>query len=90
MDDRPFFSAFNDKEHGQFGRHSSDATTRQRKFSHHTAQCADKPNPFSLPTLTGSPGETRKNKRKSKMKLRLSIWTMLIAGSLLSAPTLRA
>ncbi len=47
-------------------------------------------NRFSLPTLAGSPGETRQNKRKSKMKLRLSIWTMLIAGSLLSVPTTRA
>jgi hypothetical protein len=34
--------------------------------------------------------KTRKNKMKSKMKLRLSIRTLLIAGSLLSLPTSQA
>jgi hypothetical protein len=34
--------------------------------------------------------KTRKNKMKSKMKLRLSIRTLLIAGSLLSLPTTQA
>jgi hypothetical protein len=42
---------------------------------------------FPSPTLAGCPGETRQNIKEIKMKLRLSIWTMLIAGSLLSAPT---
>ena len=42
---------------------------------------------FPSPTLAGCPGETQQNIKEIKMKLRLSIWTMLIAGSLLSAPT---
>jgi hypothetical protein len=65
MDDA-FFSAFNDKEHARFGRHISEATTRQTKFSHHRAQYTDKPKPLSLPTLAGSRGETRQNKGNQK------------------------
>ena len=81
---------FNDKEDTRFGHDPSDATTRQRKLSHQTAQSADKPKLFSLPALQEAQVKPERTKRKSKMKLRLSIWTMLIAGSLLSAPTLQA
>jgi hypothetical protein len=54
MDDA-FFSAFNDKEYVRFGRHISEATTRQTKFSHHTAQYADKPKPVFPPHLGRKP-----------------------------------
>ena len=49
------------------------------------------PHARRYPLLTSPPWQDAKVKpteqKEIKMKLRLSIWTMLIAGSLLSAPT---
>jgi len=64
----------------------SDSTTPQRKFSHHTAQSADKPKPI-FPSPPWQEAQVKPDRTKEiKMKLRLSIWTMLIAGALLSGP----
>ena len=90
MDDRPSPPLTIKSTSGSI-RDTSDATTPQKKFSHQTAQSADKPKPvFPSPPWQEAQVKPEQNKRKSKMKLRLSIWTMLIAGSLLSAPITQA
>ena len=90
MDDRPSSLPLTIKCRPGSVRDISDATTPQRKFSHHTAQSADKPKPI-FPSPPWQEAQVKPDRTKEiKMKLRLSIWTMLIAGSLLSAPATRA
>jgi hypothetical protein len=90
MDDRLSSLPLTIKSRPGSVRDISDATTPQRKFSHHTAQSADKPKPI-FPSPPWQEAQVKPDRTKEiKMKLRLSIWTMLIAGSLLSAPTTRA
>ena len=66
MDDRPSSLPLTIKSRPGSVRDISHATAPQRKFSHHTAQSAISQSRFSLPTLAGSPGETRQNKGNQK------------------------
>jgi hypothetical protein len=90
MDDRLSSLPLTIKSRPGLVRAISDATTPQRKFSHHTAQSADKPKPI-FPSPPWQEAQVKPDRTKEiKMKLRLNIWTMLIAGSLLSTPATRA
>ena len=60
------FPSLNDKGRPGSVRDISHATAPQRRFSHYTAQSAISLSRFSLPTLAGSPGETRQNKGNQK------------------------
>jgi hypothetical protein len=71
-------------------RDTPGSTATYTRCSHYPAQPADKPQPvFSPPPWQEAQVKLDRTK-EIKMKLRSSIWTALIAGSLLSAPTTRA
>jgi hypothetical protein len=89
MDDRPSFPPLTIKSGAV--RDTPDPTSSRTRCAHFPAQSADnKPAPVSLSPPWQEAQVKPDRTKEIKMKLRSSIWTVLIAGSLLSAPTTRA
>jgi hypothetical protein len=78
MDDQTFLPPLTIKERSRSGRHISEQTT----------ELLAKTNVFSPPHL-GRKARVKPYRTK-EIKMKLSIWTMLVAGYLLSAPGTRA